>query len=289
MPALATPSDTLVKAPGGPTVRPDPCFQGGTGTGVGRIVSGPDYRVGPGDVVEVQFVGRLDVTRQQLVVDPEGVISIPPIGTVKIGGLSLREANRRVADHARQLFRFGEISLAVVTARCFEIVLSGEVDRPGAIQASAVRRVHEIILAVGGITPRGSLRRVEVTRGKSTVEIDLLRFEMRGDLSQNPFVEEGMAVHVPPRGPFITLAGAVRRPGDYEIGPRASLRDLLDVTGGLSQSAAPTEARLTRLLPDGRKETITADLTKALARPADVPLAAGDQLFVPSLTLLQEP
>src|SRR2546422_6736913 len=58
---------------------------------------------------------RSDVTHQQLVVDPEGVISIPPIGTVKIGGLSLREANRRVADHARQLFRFGEISLAVVT------------------------------------------------------------------------------------------------------------------------------------------------------------------------------
>src|SRR5437762_14374544 len=95
-------SDTLVKTPGGPSVRPDPCFQGGTGTGVGRIVSGPDYRVGPGDVVEVQFVGRLDVTRQQLVVDPEGVISIPPIGTVKIGGLSLRGANRRVAEHARQ-------------------------------------------------------------------------------------------------------------------------------------------------------------------------------------------
>src|SRR5262249_46022244 len=41
-------------------------------------------------------------------------------------------------------------------------------------------------------------------------------------------------------------------------------------------------------LPDGRKETITVDLTRALARPADVPLTAGDQFFVPSLTLLQD-
>jgi len=269
-------------------VRPDPCFQGGAGTGLGRIVSGPDYRVGPGDVVEIQFVGRLDVTRQQLVVDPDGMINIPPIGSVKVGGLSLREANRRVGDQGRQLFRFGEVTLTITSARCFEVVLSGEVERPGAIQASAVRRVHEIILAVGGITPRGSLRRIEITRGRSTVEIDLLRFEMRGDLSQNPFVEEGMAIHVPQRGPYITLAGAVRRPGDYEIGPRSSLRDLLDVIGGLAQNAAPTEARLTRLLPDGRKETITVDLTRALARPADVPLTTGDQLFVPSLTLLQD-
>src|SRR5881398_229638 len=102
-------------------------------------------------------------------------------------------------------------------------------------------RLRPFAASTRSSSPSVALRRVEVTRGKSTVEIDLLRFEMRGDLSQNPFVEEGMAVHVPPRGPFITLAGAVRRPGDYEIGPRASLRDLLDVTGGLSQSAAPTE------------------------------------------------
>lgn len=277
-----------MRAPAGPATRPDPCAQSGTGIGAGRFVSGPDYRVGSGDVVEVQFVGRLDVTRQQLVVDPDGLISIPPMGTVKVGGLSLREANRRVGDQARQLFRFGEITLTVVAARCFEVVLSGEVERPGSIQTSSVRRVHEIILAAGGITPRGSVRRVQITRGGSTLDVDLLRFEMRGDLSQNPFVEEGMTIHVPPRGPFVTLAGAVRRPGDYEISSPPSLRDLLDVTGGLVQSAAPTEARLTRLLPDGRKETITVDLTQALVRPADVPLMAGDQLFVPSLTVLQD-
>src|SRR5262249_57220104 len=98
-------------------------------------------------------------------------------------------------------------------------------------------------------------------------------------LSQTPLVAGGMATPGPPRGPFVTLAGAVRRPGDYEIGPRSSLRDLLDVTGGLAQNAAPTETRLTRLLPDGRKETITVDLIRALARPADVPLTAADQFF----------
>ena len=288
VPATPTPSDIPVRTPGGPTVRPDPCFQGGAGTGVGRIVSGPDYKVGPGDIVEVQFVGRLDVTRQQLAIDPEGMISIPPIGAVKIGGLTLREANRRVTDRARQLFRFGDISLTVVNARCFEVVLSGEVERPGAIQASAVRRVHEILLAAGGVTSRGSLRRVQLTREGATTEIDLLRFELRGDVTQNPFVEEGMAIHVPPRGPYVTLTGAVRRPGDYELGARPSLQELLDVTGGLVQNAAPTEARLTRLLPDGRKETISVDLTKALTPPADVQLAPGDQLFVPSLGLLQD-
>src|SRR5690349_23398678 len=36
-----------------------------------RSIAGPDYRLGPGDVLDVQIVGRLDVNRSQIVVDPE--------------------------------------------------------------------------------------------------------------------------------------------------------------------------------------------------------------------------
>lgn len=276
------------RSPTGPIVRPDPCFQGIIAAGQGRIAPGPEYRLGPGDLLEVQIAGRLESTRQQVIVDPDGLITVPPIGTVPAGGLTLREANRRLAEQARGLLRYAEVTLSVATPRCFEVVLSGEVENPGVVHASAVRRVHELILAAGGVTPRGSLRRVEVIRGGTTTEIDLLRFELRGERAQNPFVEEGMVIHVPPRGPSVMLTGAVRRPGEFELGPGGSLRELLELTGGLAQNAAPGQARLTRVGADGRKETVTLDLTAALTPPADVRLAAGDLLFVPSLTLLQD-
>jgi protein involved in polysaccharide export with SLBB domain len=32
---------------------------------VNRVVAGPDYRLGPGDLLEVQIAGRLEVARQQ--------------------------------------------------------------------------------------------------------------------------------------------------------------------------------------------------------------------------------
>jgi len=37
-------------------------------------------------VLDVQIVGRLDVTRVQIVVDPEGAIALPPLGTIKVAG-----------------------------------------------------------------------------------------------------------------------------------------------------------------------------------------------------------
>src|SRR5207248_899727 len=61
-----------------------------------RAIAGPDYRLGPGDVVEVQIVGRLDVNRQQVVIDPEGNITLPPLGTMAVGGRTLLDANRLI-------------------------------------------------------------------------------------------------------------------------------------------------------------------------------------------------
>ena len=253
-----------------------------------RSVAGPDYRLGNGDVLDVQIAGRLDVSRVQVIVDPEGNVNIPPLGSIEVGGLSLLEANRKVSERARGLLRFADVSITVSSPRVFDVTVSGEVERPGTLQGQATQRLHELVLNAGGITPRGSARHVDVTTGGTTRQVDLLRFELGGDVSQNPYVVDNMRVHVPTRGPAITLAGAVRRPGEYELDPDASLRELLALTGGLAPGGAGSDARLTRIGPDGRKETVSVDLRTALAPPADVPLQSGDQIFVPPLSVLQD-
>ncbi|HEV8584868.1 MAG TPA: SLBB domain-containing protein [Methylomirabilota bacterium] len=252
-----------------------------------RSIAGPDYRLGPGDVLDVQIVGRLDVTRVQIVVDPEGAIALPPLGTIRVAGLTLLEANRQITDRARSIFRYADVSIAVVSPRSFEVVVSGEVERPGTLQVLATQRLHEVILTAGGITPRGSARHVQVMREGATREIDLLVFELKGDVAQNPFVQEGMRIIVPPRVSPVTLTGAVRRPGEYEPGPGGSLRELLDLTGGVSVGGAPGDARLTRVGPDERKQTTSVDLRRVLAGQ-DIPLRAGDMLYVPPLTSIQD-
>ena len=253
-----------------------------------RSAAGPDYRLGNGDVLEVQIAGRLDVTRTQVIVDPEGNVNIPPLGSIEVGGLRLVDANRKIADRGRSILRFADISIAVASPRVFDVTVSGEVERPGTVQAQATQRLHELVLNAGGVTPRGSARHVEVTTGATASQVDLLRFELAGDVSQNPYVVDNMLVHVPPRGATITLSGAARRPGDYELAPGGSLREILDLTGGVAPGAAGSDARLTRIGPDSRKETVTLDLRPTLDKSKDVTMESGDTLFVPSLSVIQD-
>lgn len=286
-PATA-PADSLLLRLGG--VRPDACTGVSYGVGnVGRVALPSDYRIGPGDQIDVQLSGRVDVTRQQVVVDPEGNILLPPVGYIRVDSLTVVDAQRKVNEQLRTLFRFTDATLSISVPRCFEVVLTGEVERPGSTLTSAMRRIHEVILLAGGVSPRGSVRYVDViSRSGIQRTVDLLRFELLGDLSQNPLVEEGLRIHVPPRAGYVTLAGAVRKPGTYELGPSGSLREVFDLMGGVSQGAAVTQARLTRTAPSGRNDTSAIDLSRMLKPPADLALQAGDVLYVPPGAMLQD-
>ncbi len=282
-----TPTTSQQPQPPAPTIRstptPPPAPSGPRG-----VTPGPDYRLAPGDLLDVQIAGRLEVIRQQAIVDLEGAINVPPLGAIPVAGLTLLEAHRKVAARARDVFRFADATLTVVAPRTFEVTVSGEVDRPGTVQTAATRRVYDVILEAGGVTPRGSMRNITLARRSGERQIDLLAFQLRGDLAQNPFVEEGLRIHVPPRSGSVTLAGAVRRPGEYEIGSTPSLRELLDMVGGLSHAAALGDARLTRVGSGDRKEAMALDLRSALTPPADVMLRPGDAIYVPAISSLQD-
>lgn len=299
---LAFPVSLWAQAPAPPTT-PKPPTAAGTGLaprwlvppqyqpGVRyKITPGADYLLGSGDVIEVLLSGRLDVVRYKLVVGPAGTITIPLLGELKVAGLTSLETRRLVAQRASELFKFMEVAVAVEDVRTFDISITGEVENPGTIQVFAVQRLHEAVTQVGGITPQGSARHVRVFRDGKEKRYDLQRFERTGDLEHNPLVAENTVVVVPPRGPTISLLGSVVHPGDYEIGEDPlSLQNLLALAGGVPAHAAISQARLTRIGPDSKKETQTLDLTRLLspgAPPFEV--QGGDVLFVPPISVLQD-
>jgi protein involved in polysaccharide export with SLBB domain len=128
------------------------------------------------------------------------------------------------------------------------VYVVGEVASPGAYDVSSLSTPLNALFAAGGVTGRGSLRRLEHYRGKQLVEevdaYDLLLHGIRGEVKR---LENGDSLRVPPLGISVTVEGMVRRPAQYELREEKSLEDILDLAGGILPAAALRHIEVQRL------------------------------------------
>jgi len=119
------------------------------------------------------------------------------------------------------------------------VYVVGDVTSPGAYDVSSLSTPLNALFAAGGVTPQGSLRRLQHYRGKQLIEevdaYDLLLHGIRGDLQR---LENGDSLMIPPLGPVVTVEGMVRRPAVYELRNEKTLLDVLDLSGGILPAAA---------------------------------------------------
>lgn len=84
----------------------------------------------------------------------------------------------------------------------------------------------------------------------------------------------------------ISVMGAVRSPGRYEVSLNLNLLDLIALAGGWTELADESEVTLTRLVQSGpgleRKEFLFDFSDLAAVKDAELGLQQGDIVFVPS-------
>lgn len=246
-------------------------------------LSGPidpaTYRVGPGDVLLLQFWGRLTQSTP-LEIGPEGTIMVPSGGTVPVDGMTLLQVREEVLRRLRGRFVGVNMDLRLARPRIFRLYATGLVRSPGPIDASGGQRVGDV-LSPAVLADGASLRRIEVRHRDGTQEIcDLELFLTTGLSTLNPWVRDGDILYVPAATEQVWVEGAVARPGRYELGIRDSLLTLLR----LAAEPIPA-AEVDRVLLVHFKDPLTPDstwlsLSAIYTRRSNYPLADGDRLYV---------
>jgi polysaccharide export outer membrane protein len=120
------------------------------------------YIIGPGDRILIDVMGEEALGGQRLV-DDSGAILMPFLGTVRISGLSPKEASARIAARLRNGFlRDPQVTVQVTTMRPFFIL--GEVARAGSYAYQPGMTIQNAVAIAGGFTARAERRRVVLTR-----------------------------------------------------------------------------------------------------------------------------
>jgi len=221
---------------------------------------GPDYVVGPGDSLSINLWGGVS-QRLLRAVDREGRLALPEAGPLLVSGKSLGEVQEAVQRVLRTQFRDVSADVSLLKLRSVRVYVVGEVAAPGAYDVSSLSTPLNALFAAGGITPRGSLRRLEHYRGKQLVEevdaYDLLLHGIRGDLRR---LENGDSLRVPPLETSVTIDGMVRRPALYELRNEKNLNEVLELAGGILPAAALRHIEVQRLTAHEKRSMLSLEI-----------------------------
>ncbi len=237
-----------------------------------------DYVVGPGDELRIQLFGNTNRSLT-LRVGRDGQVSFPQIGPIGVGGKRFAAVKADIEDRVSRQMIGVRANVEMGETRSIRVFLLGEVPRPGSYTVSGLSTVTHALFAGGGISRVGSLRNVQLKRSGAVVKkLDLYDLLLEGDTSNDARLLSGDVVFIPPVGALAGASGEVLRPAQYEIRPKATLGELVELCGGLTPKADAREGRLERINEQGERVVLNVDLTSREARA--LPLRAGDLLRV---------
>jgi polysaccharide export outer membrane protein len=122
-----------------------------------------DYVIGVEDVLTVMFLREKDLTAE-VVVRPDGKISLPMLNDVPAAGLTPEQLSATVAEAATKFIRDPGVTVMVKAINSRKVYVVGEVSRPGTFQLGSEMNVLQGLAEAGGFLEHAKKDDVVIVR-----------------------------------------------------------------------------------------------------------------------------
>ncbi len=159
-----------------------------------------DYRLLPGDQLEISVWGEEDLQRNVLV-RPDGRFSFPLVGEVIAYDRTVPDVQEEMTRSLQNYIPEAVVTVTVTEVGGNRIYVIGQVPNPGGLVMNPRLNVLQALSLAGGMTPFASVNDIIILRRTADGQ-RLLRFRYndvsRGrDLDQNIVLEAGDVIIVP--------------------------------------------------------------------------------------------
>ena len=192
----------------------------------------PDYLLGPGDKLNINFYGNIE-REVTTTINREGNIILPDIGPINFLGMTFAEANSLLDKKVETKLLGTYSTMSIEKIRSIGVYILGEAYKPGRYVMSGLSSVSNALFVSGGVNEQGSLRHIQVKRQNEVVSTyDFYDFLLRGSLESDVVLQDGDIIFIPFIEQSVTLGGAFKRPHRYEIKEGETIKDAIYLAGG---------------------------------------------------------
>jgi len=264
----------------------------------------PDYRLGPGDSVQITLVGLDNLSLKKVTVSNSGKIHLPYLGVIPVTDLTPAELEADIAARLRnqKLVKEPQVQVLITEYRAQPVYILGEVGMPGQYVLRDKAYLMDLLTWAAGVNDvarnYGFLYRRNPNHRTpepgepdskeplyTVTKVDLTPLLKGGNLGLDIVLQGGDLFHVPKRETeFFFVVGDVNRTGSFTI-PQAEtilVSRALATAGGPQKTAKLSKGVLVRLNEAGQRQEIPLDFGAIFkGKKPDFPIKPNDIIFIP--------
>lgn len=149
-----------------------------------------DYVIGLEDILSVNVWKEPELSVKEVVVRPDGKISVPLVGDIQASGLTPMQLQERVSGRMKEYVAAPSVTIVVLRIGSRSVSIVGQVAKPGIYYLGAPMTVLELLARAGGIGPDAEEKKIAIVRteGGKTVSY---RFNYK-DVSKGKHLEQNI-------------------------------------------------------------------------------------------------
>jgi protein involved in polysaccharide export with SLBB domain len=243
----------------------------------------PSYILGTGDQISVSIWG-ISQLNEVYELNQEGYILPQRMPRIFLKGVALSRAHAILQNYFKRFYRFedNQFSVSLNYSRTINVNIFGEVYNYGGYTLPAINTGFNALVAAGGPTNIGSVRKIKLIRKGVVTYLDVYKFMENPVLEKDYYLENNDIIQVPVADKVVSISGAVNRPFQYELLHNEELNHLIIYAGGLKPNAILKTIQVERIQND-RKIILDVPYADLVSKGGDFALKKGDKVRVFSI------
>ena len=110
----------------------------------------PEYVISAGDEIDLRFLLNPELNDTKLIIGPDGRVTVPLLGPVTAGGLTVAEFRGKLEKAYGSKLRVADLDVVIRTYASSRIFVGGDVKSPGVLALPGPTDVLQAVLMAGG-------------------------------------------------------------------------------------------------------------------------------------------